>query len=137
MAPTISQLRSDGPSKMGNCQVSWSINNECISLKGVATSFVPAISILPPTPVKNKGKGKETPDDNQEDIFLADLHLDSLMVHNDESGRLKHGRERSGTGDVRGSKTHRRSASHSTAPTVPSTDLTMRAEQVKNQQVVG
>src|ERR1700683_5109107 len=36
MAPTISQLRSDGPSKMGNCQVSWSINNECISLKGVS-----------------------------------------------------------------------------------------------------
>src|SRR6202050_2436707 len=89
---------------------------------GAATSFVPAISILPPTPVKNKGKGKETPDDNQEDIFLADLHLDSLMVHNDESGRLKHGRERSGTGDVRGSKTHRRSASHSTEPTVPSTE---------------
>jgi hypothetical protein len=35
---------------------------------------------------------------------------------------LKRGRERSGTGDVRGSKTHRRSASHSTAPTVPSTE---------------
>jgi len=35
MAPTISQLRLDGPSKMRNCQVSWSINNECIPLKGV------------------------------------------------------------------------------------------------------
>ena len=35
MAPTISWLRSDGPSKTGNCQVSWSINNKCISLKGV------------------------------------------------------------------------------------------------------
>ena len=35
MAPTISWLRSDGPLKTGNCQVSWSINNECISLKGV------------------------------------------------------------------------------------------------------
>ena len=35
MAPTISWLRSYGPSKMGNCQVSWSINNKCISLKGV------------------------------------------------------------------------------------------------------
>ena len=36
--------------------------------------------------------------------------------------KLKCGRERSGTGDVRGIQTHRRSASHSTAPTVPSTE---------------
>ena len=34
----------------------------------------------------------------------------------------QHGRECFGTGDVRGSKTHHRSASHSTAPTVPSTE---------------
>src|SRR6202041_1233725 len=89
-----------------------------------AKSVVPVVSILPPTPVKNKGKGKGkgTPDDNQEDILLADFDPDSLRVDNDEPGGLKRGRERSGTGDVRGSKTHRRSASHSTAPTVPSTE---------------
>ena len=87
-----------------------------------AKSVVPVVSILPPTPVKNKGKGKGTPDDNQEDILLADFDPDSLRVDNDEPGGLKCGRERSGTGDVRGSKTHRRSASHSTAPTVPSTE---------------
>src|SRR6202044_3264442 len=52
----------------------------------------------------------------------ADLNPDSLRVDNDEPGGLKRGRERSGTDDVRGSKTHRRSASHSTAPTVPSTE---------------
>jgi hypothetical protein len=84
---------------------------------------MPVISILPPTPVKNKGKGK-APDDNQ-DMSQDNppvLNPDSLMVNNDESGSLKRGRERSGTGEVRGSKTHRRSASHSTAPTVPSTE---------------
>jgi hypothetical protein len=87
---------------------------------------VPAISILPPTPVKNKGKGKGkgTPDDNQDDTLQdkPDLNPDSLMVDDNEPGGLKRGRERSGTGEVRGSKTHRRSASHSTAPTVPSTE---------------
>ena len=93
---------------------------------GPAESLVlmPVISILPPTPVKNKGKGK-TPDDNQEVMLqdhLPDSNPDSLMVDNDESGSLKRGREHSGTGEVRGSKTHRRSASHSTAPTVPSTE---------------
>ncbi|KIM83351.1 hypothetical protein PILCRDRAFT_7285, partial [Piloderma croceum F 1598] len=85
---------------------------------------MPVISILPPTPVKNKDKGK-APDDNQEDTLQdnpPDLNPDSLMVDNDESGRLKCGRECSGTGEVRGSKTHRKSASHSTAPTVPSTE---------------
>src|SRR6202050_1859815 len=89
-----------------------------------AKSVVPVVSILPPTPVKNKGKGKGkgTPDDNQEDILLADFDPDSPRVDNDEPGGLKHERERSGTGDVSGSKTHRRSASHSTAPTVPSTE---------------
>jgi len=84
---------------------------------GAAESLVPAISILPPTPVKNKGKA---PDDNQEDMLQG--NPDSLMVDNDEPGRLKRGRERSGTGEVRGSKTHRKSASHSTATTVPSTE---------------
>jgi hypothetical protein len=93
---------------------------------GPAESLVPmpVISILPPTPVKNKGKGK-APDDNQKVMLQdnpPDLNPDSLMVDNDESGRLKRGRERSGTGEVRGSKTHHRSASHSTAPTVPSTE---------------
>jgi hypothetical protein len=93
---------------------------------GPAESLVPmpVISILPPTPVKNKGKGK-APDDNQKVMLQdnpPDSNPDSLMVDNDESGRLKRGRERSGTGEVRGSKTHRRSASHSTAPTVPSTE---------------
>ena len=84
----------------------------------------PAISILPPTPAKNKGKGKGTPDDYQEEMLQnsPDFDPDSLQVENDEPGRSKRGRERSGTGDVRGSKTYRRSASHSTAPTVPSTE---------------
>jgi hypothetical protein len=46
---------------------------------------VPVVSVLPPTPVKNKGKGKGkgTPDDNQEDILLADLiqtHLWLIMM---------------------------------------------------------
>jgi len=67
---------------------------------GVVASLVPVISILPPTPVKIKGKGK-APDDNQEDMLQdnpSDLNPASLMVGNDESGRLKHGREHSGTG---------------------------------------
>src|SRR5882762_8906949 len=75
---------------------------------GVVASLVPVISILPPTPVKIKGKGK-APDDNQEDMLQgnpSDLIPDSLMVDSDESGKLKRGRERSGTGEVRGSKTH-------------------------------
>jgi hypothetical protein len=80
---------------------------------------MPVIAVLPPTPVKNKGKGK-APDDNQEGMLQG--NPDSLMVDSDESGRLKRGRERSGTGEVRGSKTHRKSASHSTATTVPSTE---------------
>jgi len=93
---------------------------------GAAESLVPmpVISILPPTPVKNKGKWK-APDDNQENMLQdnpPDLNPDSLMVDNDESGRLKCGREYSGTGEVRGSKTHRRSASYRTATTVPSTE---------------
>jgi len=89
-----------------------------------AKSVVPVVSILPPTPVKNKGKGKGTPDDNQEEMLQnpPDFNPDLLMVDNDGPGGLKHGRERSGTGDVRGSKIHCRSASHSTAPTVPSTE---------------
>ena len=68
---------------------------------GAAESLVPVISILPPTPVKNKGKA---PDDNQEDMLQGnppDLNPDSLMVDNDEPGRLKRGREHSGTGEVR------------------------------------
>src|ERR1700683_1471983 len=89
---------------------------------GFPGAAVPVISLLPPTPVKNKGKGKGTPDDNQEDILLGDLNADSLRVDNDESGGLKCGRERSGTGDVRGSKTQSRSVSHSTAPTVTPTE---------------
>ena len=91
---------------------------------GGAAPLVPVISILPATPVKIKGKGK-APDDNQEDMLQdnpPDLNPASLMVGNDGSGRLKHGRERSGTGEIRVSKTHRRSASHSTATTVPSTE---------------
>jgi hypothetical protein len=45
------------------------------------------------------------------------------MGDNDKfQSKLKRGRERSGTGDARGIKAHRRSASHSTAPTVPSTE---------------
>ena len=90
---------------------------------GSLGAAVPAISLLQPTPVKNKGKGKATSDDNQEDMLQnkPDFNPDSLMVDN-ELGRLKRGREHSGTGEVRGSKTQRRSVSHSTAPTVPPTE---------------
>jgi hypothetical protein len=77
---------------------------------------VPAITVLPATPMKNKGKRQTTPDDNQEDASALDP--DSLMGNY----KLKRGRERSGTGDARGIKTHRRSTSHSTAPTMPSTE---------------
>ena len=77
---------------------------------------VPAITVLPATPMKNKGKRQTTPDDNQEDASALDP--DSLMGNY----KLKCGRERSGTGDARGIKTHRRSTSHSTAPTMPSTE---------------
>ena len=95
----------------------------------IGSSGAPAIAILPPTPIKNKGKGKATPDDNQEDMlqvnhdYPPDLNPDSLMGDNDQlQYKLKCGREHSGTGDARGIKTHRRSASHSTAPTVASTE---------------
>jgi len=78
---------------------------------------------LPATPVKNQGKS------NQEDMLVDgpdELDPDSPMMGGNEdlgySLKLKRGRERSGTGDARGIKTHRRSASHSTAPTVPSTE---------------
>src|ERR1700683_3967047 len=55
--------------------------------------------------------------------YPTDLDPDSLMGDSDEfQHKLKHGRQRSGTGDSRGIKTHCRSASHSTAPTVPSTE---------------
>src|SRR6202050_4066825 len=55
--------------------------------------------------------------------YPPDLDPDSLMGDSDEfQHKLKCGRERSGTGDARCIKTHRRSASHSTAPTVPSTE---------------
>jgi len=97
-----------------------------IGSTGAAKSLVPAITVFPPTPVKNKGKSQVTLDDNQEDMlqdYPPDLDPDSLMGDNDEfQHKLKRGRERSGTGDARGIKTHRRSASHSTAPTVPSTE---------------
>ena len=95
----------------------------------IGSSGAPAIAILPPTPIKNKGKSKATPDDNQEDMlqvnrdYPPDLYPNSLMGDNDQlQYKLKHGRERSGTGDARGIKTHCRSASHSTAPTVASTE---------------
>ena len=77
---------------------------------------MPAITVLPATPMKNKGKSQTTPDDNQEDAPALDP--DSLVG----DYKLKRGRERSGTGDARGIKTHRRSTSHSTAPTMPSTE---------------
>jgi hypothetical protein len=77
---------------------------------------VPAITILPATPMKNKVKRQTNPDDNQEDAPALDP--DSLMGNY----QLKRGRERSGTGDARGTKIHRRSTSHSTAPTMPSTE---------------
>jgi hypothetical protein len=96
-----------------------------IGSTGAATSFVPAITVLPATPVKNKGKNQVTPDDNQDMLqeYPPDLDPDSLMGDPDQYKlKLKRGRERSGTGDARGIKTHRRSASHSTAPTVPSTE---------------
>jgi hypothetical protein len=90
---------------------------------GSAGSTVPAISILPATPVKNQGKS------NQEDMLVDgpdELDPDSPMMGGNEdlgySLNLKRGRERSGTGEARVTKTHRRSASHSTAPTVPSTE---------------
>ncbi|KIM83850.1 hypothetical protein PILCRDRAFT_6732, partial [Piloderma croceum F 1598] len=91
---------------------------------GSLGAAVPAIYLLPPTPVKNKGKGKATSDDNQEDMLQnkPDFNADSLMVDNNELGGLKCGRECSLTGEVRGSKTQHRSVSHSTAPTVPSTE---------------
>jgi len=113
-----------GSGRVGRVGPTGSAGPASITGSSGAKSVVPVVSILPPTPVKNKGKGKGkgTPDDNQEDILLADFDPDSLRVDNDEPGGLKRGRERSGTGDVRGSKTHRRSASHSTAPTVPSTE---------------
>ena len=82
---------------------------------------VPAITVLPATPVKNKGKSQVTPDDNQAMPQDYPPDPDFLMDDHDQY-KLKHGRERSGTGDVRGIRTHRRSASHSTAPTVPSTE---------------
>jgi hypothetical protein len=94
-----------------------------VSPAGPPGAAVPAISLLPPTPVKNKGKGKATSDDNQDMLQnKPDFNPDSLMVDSNELGRFKRGRERSGTGEVRGSKTQRRSLSHSTAPTVPSTE---------------
>jgi hypothetical protein len=113
-----------GSGRVGRVGPTGSAGPASITGSSGAKSVVPVVSILPPTPVKNKGKGKGkgTPDDNQEDILLADFDPDSLRVDNDEPGGLKRGRERSGTGDVRGSKTHHRSASHSTAPTVPSTE---------------
>ena len=87
-----------------------------------STGAVPAITILPATPVKNKGKSQATPDDrDMPQDYPPDLDPDSLMGDVDQY-KLKRGRERSGTGDARGIKTHRRSASHSTAPTVPSTE---------------
>jgi hypothetical protein len=94
-----------------------------IGSTGAATSFVPAITVLPATPVKNKGKNEVTPDDNQDMLqdYPPDLDPASLMGDPNQY-KLKRGRERSGTGDARGIKTHRRSASHSTAPTVPSTE---------------
>src|ERR1700730_15304573 len=82
---------------------------------------VPAITVLPATPVKNKGKSQVTPDDNQDMPQDYPPDPDFLMDDHDQY-KLKCGRERSGTGDVRGIQTHRRSASHSTAPTVPSTE---------------
>ena len=82
---------------------------------------VPAITVLPATPVKNKGKSQVTPDDNQDMPQDYPPDPDFLMDDHDQY-KLKRGRERSGTGDVRGIKTHRRSASHSTTPTVPSTE---------------
>ena len=97
------------------------------SSAGPVAPLVPSIAILPATPVKNQGKSSHTmqvtPSDNQEDMFEDDLednqdHPDSPMV---EHG-LKRGRERSGTSESRVTKTHRRSTSHSTAPTVPSND---------------
>jgi len=86
-----------------------------VSLAGPGPA-VPAITVLPATPMKNKGKSQTTPDDNQEDAPALDP--DSLVG----DYKLKRGRERSGTGDARGIKTHRRSTSHSTAPTMPSTE---------------
>ena len=97
------------------------------SSAGPVAPLVPSIAILPATPVKNQGKSSHTmqvtPSDNQEDMFEDDLednqdHPDSPTV---EHG-LKRGRERSGTSESRVTKTHRRSTSHSTAPTVPSND---------------
>ena len=89
---------------------------------GSAGSPVPPITILPATPAKNQGKS------NQQDMLVDNddgLDSDSSMGDNEGLGyslKKKRGRERSGTGDARGIKTHRRSASHSTAPTVPSTE---------------
>ena len=57
-----------------------------IGSSGGVKSLVPAIAILPPTPIKNKGKSKVTPDDNREDMlqvnhdYPPDLDPDSLMV---------------------------------------------------------
>ena len=89
---------------------------------GGSTGFpVPPITIFPATPAKNQGKS------NQADMLvdgLDELDPDSPMGNNGlgYSLKMKRGRERSGTGDARGIKTHRRSTSHSTAPTVPSTE---------------
>src|ERR1700684_2572041 len=46
MATTNSQPSLDGPSKTGNCQVSWLVNNGYISLNGVAVqAFVRSITL--------------------------------------------------------------------------------------------
>jgi len=89
---------------------------------GSAGSPVPPITILPVTPAKNQGKS------NQQDMLVDnddELDPDSPMGDKEDleySLKLECGRECSGTGEARGTKTHRRSASHSTASTVPSTE---------------
>ncbi|KIM74867.1 hypothetical protein PILCRDRAFT_14040 [Piloderma croceum F 1598] len=99
---------------------------------GPAGPLVPAITILPATPMKNKGKSQGNPDDNQEDA--PDLDPDSLMGNYDQY-KLKRGRERSGTGDAKGIKTHCRSTSHSTAPTMPSTEDEVDEDDVVDENM--
>jgi hypothetical protein len=86
---------------------------------------VSSISILPATPTKNQGRNSDTVQlalgDSREvsssDLPRPDLHHDSLM--HELISLLKQGRGCSGSDESRSSKIQCRSASHSTAPTVP------------------
>lgn len=63
------------------------------------------------------------------------LHPDAFMDHYQNTPRKsKRGRDRSGSRESRQSKIYRRSTSHSTAPTVPSTKISTRTHSLTRGQ---